>query len=267
MNLKLKLFSVFIFIVGALALLPGCFPSAGEDDEGNYEILPAERLMKRLEANRRKIKTFEGKGNIAVESGDFSSNAMFRSVLRKPDSAFVGIYGPFGIELVQVLLTGKDFVFFDALNNTAYSGKTDENVLENIFNVQLSFSDMIDAFVGSVNLTDVLYRQPDTYKVTDDKYILTYNDSLNGNTRTFHVTIRDLAITYYTVETETGVKELEAEYSGFQIIEGVAIPKNIMVSNKRLKQQIKLTYDAMSANKKDISIDFSLPEDVTKISW
>ena len=73
--------------------------------------------------------------------------------------------GPFGIELAQALVTNKSFVFYDALHNTAYEGESTDEVLKNIFKIDLPFNDLLDAFIGSVNLTSKLYKQPTGYSV------------------------------------------------------------------------------------------------------
>src|SRR5512147_1865335 len=104
----------FYFALLTLGLLQlsfnGCIPSKPAEE---VEILPSERLLKKLEANRRKIKELEGIGSISFKSPDLNTSSSFKVIFQKPDSVYLEIYGPFGIDLAQVLITSNDFSFYD----------------------------------------------------------------------------------------------------------------------------------------------------------
>jgi len=250
--------TIFIFLFG------GCVPSKPTED---VELLPSERLINKLEANRRKIKNFEGIGVFEIESDQFSNSANFQIVMQKPDSIYFSVLGPFGIELAQALVTKDDYVFYDALQNTAYIGKVNDDILKNIFKINLSFSDLIDAFIGSVNLTNNLYKQPNNYSVAGEQYVLTYVDTDNELTSVYKVDIRQLGITNYTLKSDDKMVDLEGKYSKFELIENVAIPFSIEISNKVEKQELKIKYKNIYANSKGLKVKFELPEDAEIIEW
>jgi hypothetical protein len=185
----------------------------------------------------------------------------------KPDSIYLTIMGPFGIELAQALVTNKNFVFYDALRNTAYKGDMDEDVLKDIFKIDLPFSDLVNAFIGSVNLTQRLYKQPTAYKVEYDKYVITYVDSLTDVSTQYKVDIRELGITNYEITDKNGDVSLEGKYSQFGLLENVAVPYHIEVMNKKENQLVTIDYKSMRANKQNIFIDFKVPHDATVIKW
>ncbi len=247
-----------------LLLISGCVPS--KPTEG-VEILSAERLVNKLEANRRRIRTFEGTGSLIVNSPLMDNKADFKVTLVKPDSIYLTIMGPFGIQLAEILVTNNNFIFYDALRNTAYEGKVDENVLSNIFKINLPFSNIINAFVGSVNLTKHLYKEPTKYSVDYDKYVLTYVDSVNNETTEYKVDIRQLGITSYKVENNSGNVLLDGKYSDFDLLDNVAVPYSINVQDKKDDQSVAIKYKKMIANKPYISIDFHVPKDATIIKW
>lgn len=231
------------------------------------EILSAERLVNKLEANRMRIRTFEGTGTLLVNSPLMDNKASFKVTLVKPDSIYLTIMGPFGIQLAEVLVTENNFIFYDALHNTAYEGRVDENVLRDIFKINLPFSDIINAFVGSVNLTKHLYKSPTKYSVDYDKYVLTYVDSVNNRTSEYRVDIRQLGITSYKVENLSGDVLLDGKYSDFNLLDNVAVPYTIEVKDKKDDQSVSIKYKKMRANDPDIYIDFQLPKDATIIKW
>ena len=258
-----KLFAAIVVLLN-IYFIPGCVPSKPTEE---VEILPSERLINRLEVNRRRIKNFEGNGTLSVKSSRYNNSATFRVVLQKPDSIYLTVMGPFGIELAQALVTNEHFVFYDALSNTAYEGEANDEVLREIFKIDLSFDDLIDAFIGSVNLTNKLYRTPNNYVVDYDTYILTYIDSLTNVKTEYKVDIRELGIIDYKLSDNSGEPILEGKYSQFELIENVAVPYKIVVQNKRENQMVTIDYKDMEANKKDIYIDFKLPQDATVIKW
>jgi outer membrane lipoprotein-sorting protein len=259
-----KFILLILIVVNSIWIISSCVPSQPTDE---YELLPSERLINKLEANRRKIKNFDGNGTITVNSKLFDNSATFRVVLEKPDSIYFTIMGPFGIELAQALVTKDNFIFYDDLKNIAYTGDVTSDALSSIFKINLSFDDLIDAFVGSVNLTQNLYRPPDKYIVDGDKYVLTYLDSARSNRTVYKVDIRQLGITDYQLYTMDGEEALEGKYSKFELLENVAVPYKVQIENKLDDQRIAIDYRKINVNKKDIHIDFKLPDDATIIKW
>jgi len=262
----LKKYSLVLLLSSYLVVLfiSGCVPSKPTEE---VEILPAERLVNKLEANRRRIKTFEGAGNLIVQTSNNQNKASFETSLVKPDSMYLSILGAFGIQLAQILVTNDNFIFYEDLQNTAYQGKPNEEVLKNIFKIDLPFSDIIDAFVGSVNLTNHLYKQPTKYSVENDKYILTYIDSTTHFTSVYKVDIRTLGITSFQVIDPNGDAALDCRYSDFDLVEGVAVPYSIDIQNVKEGQTVSIKYKKIRANAADISIDFKVPDDATIIKW
>jgi outer membrane lipoprotein-sorting protein len=244
--------------------IEGCVPSKPIEDE---ELLPSERLINKLEANRRKIKNFEGVGTFEIESEQYNNSANFQIIMQKPDSIYFSVLGPFGIELAQALVTSENYLFYDALQNTAYRGRVDDDVLKSIFKVNLSFSDLLDAFIGSVNLTPNLYRQPNNYSVDGEQYVLTYLDNEKELTSVYRVDIRQLGITKYNLTSKDERINLEGKYSKFELVENVAIPFNIEISNKIENQKIKIIYKNIFANAKSLKVKFDLPSDAEIIEW
>jgi outer membrane lipoprotein-sorting protein len=261
----LKFLNALLFLASFLFLLiDGCVPSKPTDE---VEVLSSERLINKLEVNRRRIKSFEGNGTIIVKNSQMNNSALFRVVLQKPDSIYLTIFGPFGIELAQALVTKNNFSFYDVLNNTVYQGNVEDEVLRNIFKIDLSFNELLDAFIGSVNLTENLYKQPTNYEVVYDKYLITYVDSISFKSSQYKVDVRELGITEYIMKDKKGEVILEGRYSDFGIVEGVAVPYKIELVSKKDNQQVVVEYKGISANKKNIYVDFEIPEDATIIKW
>ncbi len=260
--MKNYLICVLLFLETLPLMINGCVPSQPTE---NVELLPSERLINKLEVNRRRIKSFEGYGTIAVKSPKLNNSANFRVIIHKPDSIYLSVMGAFGIELAQILVTNETFVFYDALENTAYEGIPSNELLNDIFHIDLPFNDIIDAFVGAVNLTKNLYKIPDDYKVDYDQYVLTYIDTFMNTRTQYRVDIRELGITKYLFWDSRGKLALEGNYSKFNLVQGVPIPYKIEVERSQENQYININYKNMEANDTDIYIDFKIPRDAAVI--
>lgn len=254
---------VFLFAAGFF--ITGCVPSKPVQDE--ELILPADRLIKKLEANRRKIKTFEGTGILNIQTPEISAKANFEVIMKKPDSVKVSIYGPFGIELAHALISKNNFVFYDVMRNNLYRGNAKEEVLKKIFKIDLTFDDLMDAFAGAVNLTDKLRSEPDGFEINEDEYILSYTENNAGKESIYKINALDLAITNYKLIKLPGEILFEGTYSQFKDFENVFIPYKTNVQNKSLNQVVDIEYRSIKINNEIGDLTISYPTDVEIIEW
>ena len=254
----------FLLVTAFSVLATSCVPSKPVEEE---RVLPADRLMKKLEANRRKIKTFMGSGTINLDSPQLTAKASFQVLLKKPDSMRISFYGPFGIDLAQAIATKRDFVFYDVINNRVYKGVTRDLSLKNIFKVDLTFDELMDAFAGAVDLTDKLRREPDDLFVKDDSYFLTYSDDITGRQSQYEILIDDLAITKYKIIERPANSVLEGIYKDFEIFDDVPLPYKISVNYKLMNQDINIDYRSIKVNKELPSLTFTIPEDAEVVEW
>ncbi|MHB9011460.1 MAG: DUF4292 domain-containing protein [Ignavibacteriaceae bacterium] len=263
--MKKYLIAILMLInFGGILFFNGCAPTK---QVAKVEILSAERLVDKLEVNRRRIRTFEGTGTLVINSEGIENRASFKITLAKPDSIELSIMGPFGIELGEALVTKKNYVFYDALQNTAYEGEVNEDILKNIFRIDLPFSDLMNAFLGAVNLTNHLYKMPTKYSVDGDKYVLTYIDSVDQQTEVYLVDIRQLGITNYDVTNLSGDLLFTGRYTDFDLLENVAVPYSVNIIDKQNDQTLSIKYKKITANRPYIHINFNIPADANIIKW
>jgi len=258
-NLLILLSSVFIL---SMLSFTGCAPSKPVYEE---KIISADRLIKKIEANRRKIKTFRGTGMLFVESEDLNASANFEVIFKKPDSVKVSIYGPFGITLAQSLVTDDYFEFYDAIGNKLYRGNNRDGLIEGILKINLSFDELMDAFAGSVNLSDKLSAEPTDMKIREESYLLTYADKIHYSV--YDIEKENLAITSYKIYDHTRRLLLEGNYSLFREYSGVPIPKNIKIENRDSGQNLTVDYRNIEVNNDIKRLKILVPNDVKITEW
>ncbi len=261
----MKNFVLRIMIITLLSIIvTGCVPSKPAYEE---QILPADRLIKQLEKNRRKIKTFRGTGVLSIESPELSANANFEVMLKKPDSIRLSIYGPFGIDLAHAMVTKQSFVFHDVIRNNVYEGRNRENILKKIFKVDFSFDDLMDAFAGAVNLTYNLSREPDKYKINEEDYYLTYTDKGNSKESKYVISVENLALTNYQLANLDGSIVFEGWYKDFKLFDEVPVPYKTLVASKEKEQSVDIDYRNIEINKEINGLTISIPNDANIIKW
>lgn len=263
MMIKRFYFSVIIVTL-SLIVITSC---STERTVGSKKVLPADRLIRKLEGNRRTIKTFEGKGTLNIISESFEGKTSFEIAVKKPDSIKISIYGPFGIDLAQGLITKRNFIFYDALKNKAYTGENNDKVLKSIFRIDLTFNELVDAFAGAVNLTDKLRSEPQIYETEGDSYQLLYVDTLVNKKSRYEIEKDNLAIVNYTVTTMMNEELFEGKYSKFEVYDEVPIPFVSTVINKINNESIRIEYKYVEVNKDIESLAIRLPSDVKIIKW
>jgi outer membrane lipoprotein-sorting protein len=231
------------------------------------QILPADRLIKQLEKNRRKIKTFRGTGVMNIVSPELSANANFEVMLKKPDSIRISIYGPFGIDLAHALVTKQSFVFHDVIRNNVYEGRNKENILKQIFKVDFSFDDLMDAFAGAVNLTYNLSREPDKYTINEQDYFLTYTDEEKSKESKYVISIVNLALLNYQLTNMDGSVVFEGKYKDFKLFDEVPVPYKTLVESKEKMQSVDIEYRNIEINKEIKALTIDIPKDANIIKW
>ncbi len=254
---------ILSFLLLAILII-GCVPSKPTREEQN---LPAERLIKKLEANRRRVKTFRGTGVIKVESPQFGATASFEVSLRKPDSIKINVVGPFGIDLAEALVTTNEFRFYDSMNNRLYKGRSGGKIIKKILKVDLDFNDLMDAFAGAVNLTEKLRRVPDKYLIREESYTLIYVDSLANKISSYYVDPENYTITEFKLNTLDKEEVFKGNYYGFREYSGVYVPQRSTISNNAKEQTLSIEYRTVEINEPIESFELKVPKDAEVIEW
>ncbi|MBN1639016.1 MAG: DUF4292 domain-containing protein [Ignavibacteriales bacterium] len=262
--MKFKFFENSLVVIFAILFITSCIPSKPTDED---RILPPDRLIKKLEANRRQIKSFSGTGILNVKSPEMTAKANFEILIKKPDSIKVSIFGPFGIGAAQILVTPSSFKFYDELNNVMYQGVNREGIIEKIFKIDISFDDLIDVFTGSVNLTDKLKEEPNKFETEGNSYLLSYIPTKSDKVYIYKVNIDDLAITNYRIAKLPDEILFDSKYSNFSLFEEVAIPYLVNFKNKSSNQTIDIEYRNIKVNTNIQNLEILLPQDVVIFEW
>ncbi len=227
--------------------------------------LPLERILKKVEAQRRKIKTFQATGLLEIASKDFNGKANIELLIKRPDSLKISFYGPFGISVGEALITNKNYFYYDALHNTLYYGKGNKEVVQRIFKLAAAEKNLTDLLLGKKNLTDKIYTKPLRTTMTGNAFTLFYNEE-KGKKESFSFTLPDYTLTKYELLSSNGGKIFEALYTNFESVDGFLIPKQITMSYLD-NSKLNLKYRSIKVNQELEPLTLEVPQDAIRKEW
>ncbi|MFZ5947706.1 MAG: DUF4292 domain-containing protein [Stygiobacter sp.] len=250
-----------ILILSSIIIFSTFYSCSVTKSVEEVESPSAERIVKRIEANRRKIKSFVGTGTIYVFTKELNTKSNFKVEIKKPDSLKINFFGPFGIELASALITQKDFVFLDMINNKVMKGKTNSQTIKNVLKVNFPHDEIIDAATGFVNLTNKISLIPTITKNDESLYELTYPDSSNKVITKILLDVESMRLQKYFITNLNNKVLYQAEYNDYQKVDNVSIPFKIEIQDLENNQKLKIEYRKIEINKLNDKLKIEIPDD------
>jgi len=229
--------------------------------------MSTDRLMRRLESNRRNIRTFRGVGSITIRTDALNATSNIEVLVKKPDSLKISLFGPFGIDLAQILIANDNFQYFDVMNNVLYFGKVKKGIVKKLLKIDIELEDLANGLVGSINLSDKLQLTPDKFEVTSNLFSFIYIDPLTRKEELYIANKSNLAIMEYRITNQKGDGILEGNYSMFREFSSVQLPSKIDLNYPISNQRLKVDYRTMTVNNALPDLTIKLPDDVERIEW
>lgn len=213
------------------------------------------------------IKSLKGNGSISLENSGGGNTANFRVTVLKPDSIFINITGPFGINVAKALILRDTFLFHDAFNNVVVTGKTSEENLSELIRITVGFDDIIDI----ISCTPSFIREGDVVPQVDTKFedneiVLIYENE-QRNIIKYFVNLRDKYISKRITYSASGKIIKEEMYQNYYQKDGMWIPRSINVSIPGKGQALSLYFEKQEVNTKDLNFDFSIPKNTKILQW
>ena len=228
--------------------------------------LPVSRILRRVEAERRKIKTFRASGTIDFTGQRFSGKGEIEILIKKPDSLKILIFGPFGIELGEALVTHENFFFYDAFKNRLFKGRNSEKAIEKIFKIKYSFQELLDALTGYANLTNDLYKTPDSVERNGDWFSVKFVNKAEPTMRIFKIALDDYRVLLYSLVQGPNNLIVQNKFADFKRINNINVPHQVRITYRK-KSKVKLTYRSVKINEEIKSLKLDVPEDAKIIRW
>lgn len=218
--------------------------------------------------NSSLIETLEASGTISIDSPELSNSASIELRIKKPDSIYVKIEGPFGVSVASALITRKDFIYYNAQENNVITGPTNDINIGAILRIKVSFDELLSSFSGSFLFSD---ESGDSINalIENENFVITEKE--NVLRRKYLIEPLTYSLNTYFVFDDKNKKLLEVNYSRYNLEScgngSVNFPNKIKITKPDKNQIVWLDYDSKELNKKNLSFRFKVPKSAKVIRW
>ena len=241
------------------------YSCAGSQNNIDVDIT-IEELKQQVNTNSSKIKSLKAEGTIDIETPDMSNSGTITVNLLKPDSLYTKLEGPFGIDVADIILTRKSFIYYNVMDNRVIKGPSSPLNVGAIMRIKLDFDDIINGFSGTFFFTDVTSDNSEL-KSDGNKYLLITKDDISKEIKKYWIDSDDFYITKYVITDYNKKILLEMEYLEYNYRDGIYFPNRIAISRPQENTYIWLDYTIKTFNSTDLIFKFKIPSSAEVIIW
>lgn len=205
---------------------------------------------------------------ISFDSPDNSGTGDIEIKIKKPDSVYVKIEGPFGISIAAALITRQDFIYYNVQENKVFTGPSSELNIGAILRIKVSFDELINSFTGSFRFQDESLDSTEAQS-ENSLYVIQVNNS-KGIEKYFIEPVK-YTIQQYSMLDKADKPTLEVGYSNYssETLNGKELnfPNKIIIKNPEKQQSVFLDYETKEINKTDIVFRMKVPKSAKVIRW
>jgi len=241
-----------------------CSGSGGND----LDKVQVKELKEKVNSNSSLIETMEASGNIAFDSPEQSGQGWIEVRIKKPDSVFVKIEGPFGISIAQALITRYDFIYYNVQENRAILGPTNDINIGAILRIKVSFDELLSGFSGGFMLHENII---DTLNAESENGLYTVYAPREPGTQKYFIDPAIFTVQKYNSYDENKKTVVEVNYGNYfeESASGktVYFPSSIKINNPEKKQSVYVDYVNKTFNKSDIKFNIKIPKSAKVTKW
>jgi outer membrane lipoprotein-sorting protein len=251
-----------VILILSFSLISGCRTASTL----NLSTRPVASIdvQKNILTHHAQIRSMKGEGRISIETPEIAQSGSFVLTLQKPDSVLINLQGPFGIKVGSALVTRKEFLFYNSLENELISGTSSAENLNRILHIKLNFDELLNLFAGGTFIEDDL-RSPDETRIEDEQVVFIY--SSQNSFRWYWIDPATFSIKKIQFLDYKGKLTLEQSFSNFEDVDGLAMPHNIRITQPAAKQMLNLKYSDMLVNPEKLNFTFTIPQSAERIHW
>lgn len=235
-----RLFASFSIIGAAILFLSGCAGSF-RSDRILSEIDPY-FLFQKVQTHAALLETFQGQAVWTATSEDGAFRGTARVALRMPDSLWLKLEGPFGIDLAYASVTGDQLLVFSPMLKAAYSGKVDDPGMGKLLPSNMAFIQNVREISGLLVPRDTLLDGLTAFCAEKNEFIL---DFQSGE----HIRIHNKGpvVSRWEKRDSTGDLVWSWDAERFKSQGGIRIPRLIRMTSEKNKR-MTLFYETVKTN-------------------
>jgi outer membrane lipoprotein-sorting protein len=211
-----------------------------------------------LAAAADSLESYEASGNVALQTPDERKTYKIHLRQRTNDSLLVDLSPGLGIIAARGLATHDSVFVHDRFHHRLYYGalRYVARVLPELASLSALFENLTGTFVPP---------EEKSWSVTADSahYILSAHEEM----RQYRITVdpRLWRVIRYEVRSRQGTLLEERRFSNFQGVNGIYMPSAITVRRPPQDTRLRITYDSLHPNPKQLAFSFTIAPGVERI--
>ncbi len=244
-------------LFAAAVFLSGCAATSYM----NLTDVSAVQVAENIESQSRSLKYFSssGYGNFETMNGAYS--ARFDLSVRRPSSAFVSLYGPLGIKVMQVKLTADSLLVYNSMRNEVFVARPTEDNLRNLLMIASNGTSLTDLLLDLMTPISHLEAPTCTSHASGNVVNYTY---VNEDTVEKYTVDGEYMRTRDYEKLVDGETVMKIGYSDFTSIDDMYFPRSVSFQDTKRGISAKLFYQDISLNHKG-RVDFIVPPDAKRV--
>lgn len=226
--------------------------------------ITADDVQRSVRQHQATIATLQGSGNISVETPEMAQSGSFTITLRKPDSLLVKLEGPFGLEVGAALITRREFLFYNGLQNRLITGPTNPQTMRKILRVAIEFDDLLNLFSGGWFLEED-DRSADSFTIEEEHFVLAFNH--HEGVRRYWVDPQSWLIGRIQHLDGRGRLILEQRFGNFRAVGNVTIPQHLRLIQHQERRFVAIAFSDILLNSSLTSCMLQVPPNAERVQW
>lgn len=262
---KIKPVKALILFSLLFAVILSACSGSSNDGLGNTQV---KEIKEKVNFNSSLIQTMEASGNIAFDSPEQSGQGWIEIKIKKPDTVYVKIEGPFGISIANALITRYDFIYYNVQENKAILGPSTDINIGAILRIKVSFDELLNGFTGGFTLNS---SAEDSVQAESENGLFTIKTYKDPGSQKFYIDPTLFTVQKYNSLDENNKTVVEVNYSNYfeENASGktVYFPANIKIKNPDKKQSVYVDYISKSFNKEGLTFNIKIPKSAKVLKW
>ena len=200
-------------------------------------------LIYKIRQHASRLKTFQGRARLTFVSPKGSFGGSLRISVKTPDSLWIKVEGPLGIDLLTGSLGGGEAIFYNPWENIVYKGSIKEIQKSGILPFDMDLSNFMHGIIGLLVPDEKVLDSIDHFSTRKDKYILNID-----NNEEMWIEPKGPVISYWEVKNTKGKILWRWEGKDFKEEKGVRLPRIIKMTHYQSRKRLTLFYEAIKTN-------------------
>ncbi len=254
---------ILLFVFFAV-VFQACSGSTGD----GLASVQVKEIKEKVNLNSSLIQTLEASGNIAFDSPEQSGQGWIEVKIKKPDTVYVKIEGPFGISVANALITRYDFIYYNVQENKAILGPSTDINIGAILRIKVTFDELMNGFTGGFSIKG---GDEDSAMAESENGLFTIKSVKNPGMQKFYIDPSLFTVQKYNSFDENNKTLVEVNYSNYfeENASGktVYFPANIKIKNPDKKQSVYVDYVNKTFNKEGLTFNIKIPKSANVLKW